>query len=82
MTRVGAAIIEVMSENYFFKSIKEENADEISFFRNTNPVSFILAPLLAILVFLVVPSFQFLFYILGVVMLCGFLISLRLRDVK
>jgi MFS family permease len=82
MTRVGAAIIEVMSENYFFKSIKEENADEVSFFRNTNPVSFILAPSLAILVFLIVPSFQFLFYILGVIMLCGFLISLRLRDVK
>ena len=82
LTRIGAATIEVMSETYFFKSVDEEHADTISFFRNTAPLSFVIAPLFAIPVFLFVPSFEHLFFILGAIMLCGLLISLRLRDVK
>lgn len=81
-TRVGAATIEIMSENYFFKSITEEEADVLSFFRSTGPLSFIIAPLLAIPVLLFAPSFSYIFLVLGVIMLAGFLISLRLTDVK
>ena len=81
-TRIGAATIETMSESYFFKYIDEENADAISFFRNTAPLSFIIGPALAIPVLLAVPSFKYLFFVLGAVMICGFLISLRLRDVR
>jgi len=81
-TRVGAAIIEVMSESYFFKIIDEENADVISFFRNANPLSYIIAPLLAIPVLFFVPSFKYLFFVLGAILLAGFFLSLRLRDVK
>ncbi|OGI58320.1 hypothetical protein A3C60_00135 [Candidatus Nomurabacteria bacterium RIFCSPHIGHO2_02_FULL_37_45] len=81
-TRVGAAIIDTMSESYFFKVVTEENADIISFFRNTFPLSFIIGPALAIPVLLLVPSFEYLFFVLGVIMLCGFLVTLRLRDVK
>lgn len=82
ITRIGAATIEVMSESYFFKVVSEEDADEISFFRNTGPVSYIIAPLLAVPTLLFVPSFEYIFFVLSAVMLCGFLISLRLRDVK
>jgi MFS family permease len=81
-TRIGAAIIEVMSESYFFKIINEENADVISFFRNTNSLSYIIAPLLAIPILFFVPSFEYLFYILSAIMLLGLLLSLRLKDVK
>ena len=81
-TRVGAATIEVLSESYFFKVVSEENADAISFFRNTTPLSYIIAPLLAVPVLLFVPSFEYLFFILGAVMLYGLFITLRLRDIK
>ena len=81
-TRVGAATIEVMSENYFFKLVREENADAISFFRNTGPLSYIIAPLLAIPILLFVPSFEYLFYILGAILLVGLLITLRIKDVQ
>ena len=81
-TRIGAATVEVMSEVYFFKIAKEENADMISFFRNTMPLSYIIAPLFAIPVLFFVPSFKYLFFILGTIMLCGFLTSLRLKDIK
>ncbi|MCX6751599.1 MAG: MFS transporter [Candidatus Nomurabacteria bacterium] len=83
MTRVGAATIEVMSESYFFKVInKKECPDEISFFRNTLPVSYVIAPLLAVPILFLVPSFEYLFFVLGAVLLMGFFITLRLQDVK
>ncbi|HNW71763.1 MAG TPA: MFS transporter [Candidatus Paceibacterota bacterium] len=81
-TRVGAASIEVMSETYFFKTIKEKNADEISFFRNTFPLSYIIAPMVAVPVLLFVPSFKYLFFIVTVFLLIGLLITLRLRDTQ
>ena len=81
-TRTGAAIIEIMSESYFFKIINEKNDSAISFFRNNYPLAYIVAPLLAIPILFFVPSFEFIFYILGAILLCGFLVALRLRDVK
>lgn len=81
-TRVGAATIEIMAESYFFKEVKEKNADEISFFRNTYPLSFIVAPAIAIPTLLFVPSFEYIFFVLAVITLLGLLISLRLKDIK
>ena len=81
-TRVGAGTIEVMAESYFFKEVSERNSDEISFFRNTYPLSFIIAPLVAIPVLLFVPSFKYLFFVLGAFMLLGLFITLRLKDIK
>lgn len=82
LSRVGAATIEVMSETYFFKSVSEEDADAISFFRNTESLSYIIAPLCAIPVILFIPSFKYIFFVLGAVLLSGLFIALRLRDVK
>lgn len=81
-TRVGAATIEVMSESYFFKEVGEKNADEISFFRNTYPLSFVVAPLIAIPALLLVPDFKYLFFIVTIFLLIGFFITLRLKDIK
>ena len=81
-TRVGAAIIELMSESYFFKDINEENADAISFFRNTYPLAYIIAPLLATPILFLVPSFAYLFYILAGILFIGFFVTLRLKDIK
>ena len=81
-TRLGAATVEVMSESYFFKEIRERNADEISFFRNTYPISFVIAPLVAIPTLLFVPSFKYLFFVLGAITIIGLFIALRLKDIK
>ncbi|KKQ87653.1 MAG: Permeases of the major facilitator superfamily [Parcubacteria group bacterium GW2011_GWF2_38_8] len=82
LTRVGAATIEVMNESYFFKEINEKNADEISFFRNAPSISYIIAPLIAFPILFLIPSFEYLFFILGAVLLIGLFITLRLKDVK
>jgi len=81
-TRVGAATIEVMAESYFFKAVSEKNPDEISFFRNTYPLSFVIGPLVATPTLLLVPSFKYLFFVLGVITLFGLYLSLRLKDIK
>jgi MFS family permease len=82
ITRIGAATIEIMSESYFFKSINEENAEAISFFRNTTPLAYLVAPMLAIPILLLVPSFEYLFFVLGSLLFYGLFVTLRLRDVK
>ena len=45
LTRVGAAIIEIMSDVYFFRHIKAENDELIGIYRNTAPVAYIVAPI-------------------------------------
>ena len=79
---MGAATIEVMNESYFFKIVNEKNADEISFFRNAPSISYIIAPLLAFPILLLAPSFKYLFFVLGAVLLVGLFTILRLKDVK
>jgi MFS family permease len=81
-TRVGAATIEAMNEIYFFKIITEKNSDEISFFRNAPSLSYIIASLIAFPVILLTPSFEYLYFILGVLMLVGLWNALRLIEVK
>ena len=81
-TRAGAATLEVMAESYFFKEITNRNSDEISFFRNTYPLSFVIAPIIAIPVLLLTPSFEYIFFVLSAILLLGFFITLRLKDKK
>ena len=81
-TRVGSATIEAMSEIYFFKKIDAENSEAISFFRNTYSLAFLIGPIVAFPVLFLVPSFEYLFFVLGAIMFGGLLLALRLRDVK
>lgn len=74
-TRIGVAIIEVMSDVYFFRHINKENDEFISIYRNALPVSYILAPLVAFITFSFIPSFNFIFLILGALMLYGVYLS-------
>jgi MFS family permease len=78
-TRIGAAAIDVMSDAYFFKHIKSENEEFIGVYRSTVPLSFILGPIVASLVFIFVPSFNFLYLILGAIMLYGIYLSSTIR---
>ena len=82
LSRIGAATIDIMSESYLFKNINETDVDEIAFFRNTGPLSFIIGPALATVCLLFIPNFSYLFFILGAILMIGLLISFRLRDIK
>lgn len=81
ITRVGASIIEIMNETYFFKQIAASDADIIGFFRITRPLAYSIAPIVATGV-LLVADYRFLFLTLGVIMLSGLYFSLSLKDTR
>jgi len=71
MTRVGAATIETMSDAYFFKHIKPENEEWVGVYRSAPGAAYVIGPLAALAIFALVPSFNFIFVILGTVLLYG-----------
>jgi MFS family permease len=77
-TRVGAAIVETVSEIYFFTHVREEDAYLLSFFRDMHPLSYIIAPLLGTL-FLSIFDFKYLFLALGIFVLSGLYYITRLK---
>jgi len=81
MTRVGAATIEIMTESYFFRKVGALDADIISFFRNTFPLSYVIAPLLAVIFFVFFP-FKYMFLALGIIMFLGLLIIRGLNNLN
>lgn len=79
LSRVGASLIEITTESYFFKQIKASDTALISIFRLTRPVSTIFGSVLgafAIGLF----TFEKIFFVLAVVVLFGFRESLSLKD--
>ncbi len=78
-TRVGASIIEVMIDTYFFKHIKPENDQFIGVFRTVTPVAYIIGPLFASFILIFLPSFNFLYVVLGSIMLIGIYLSSTIK---
>jgi MFS family permease len=81
ITRIGASIVEISSDTYFFKKVDDQKTDIISFFRITRPLSFIVAPLLATVILQFIP-FQYIFIIIGSIMIIGAHYALALTDTK
>lgn len=79
LTRVGAATIEVMSDVYFLKHIKPENEEYLRVYRTAPPVAYIIGPLLAFVIFLFIPSFNYIYLILSTVMLYGIYLSSTIK---
>lgn len=79
ITRIGASMVEIMSETYFFKKISTENANIISGFRTMRPLAYIMSPVIGSAAIFFVP-FQGLFVILGAIMFTGLFASLKIKD--
>lgn len=81
MTRVGASMVETMIETYMFKKIDDGDADMLSFFRITQPLSYVIGPALASIL-LVFIDFKFIFLVLGAIVLYGIRYSLIIKDTR
>ncbi|MBN2094046.1 MAG: MFS transporter [Candidatus Zambryskibacteria bacterium] len=68
ISRIGASIVEIASESYFFKHVDEEDTGYISLFRMARPLAYIVAPLLAI------PILYFFSYSTSFYFLAGFVL--------
>ncbi len=81
ITRVGASFVEISTESYFFKQVNPDKSDVISFFRISRPLSFIIGPILATLTLEFI-QFQYIFILIGALMIVGTKYSLALNDTK
>jgi MFS family permease len=88
MTRVGAAIVEIMAETYFYKEITAGDSNLINIFKMTTSVAFVCATF-ATTVFLscfdkggVGFGMKYIWIILGLLMLLGVKYSLAIKDTK
>ena len=66
-TRIGASSIEVMSEVYFFKRIKESDTELLSLFRDMYPMAYLVGPFLATIILGLTNNISSLFMMLGLI---------------
>ena len=78
-TRVGASIVEIMNETYFFKKTNDTNTPMLMFFRMTRPIGFMVGPTLASLTFIFL-DFRYLFLVIAVIILTGIVTTVSLKD--
>ena len=81
ISRIGAALVESTTESYFFKHMKGDNAGIISFFRLLSPLSNLGGSLLGALALFYLP-FNYIFVVLGLLMVPGIFFTLVLKDTK
>ncbi|KKW11318.1 MAG: hypothetical protein UY50_C0016G0010 [Parcubacteria group bacterium GW2011_GWA2_49_9] len=80
-TRVGAAMVEIMTETYFFKKIRAGDAQVVGLMRALRPVAGAIAPVATTILLSFLPI-QYMFVALGAVMLIGVPVSLGLKDTR
>jgi MFS family permease len=78
-TRIGASLVEVLRDSYFYKRIDQRDVDIVDFFRTVRPVAYIVGPLIAtpVIFFL---HIKFIFPIIGLVVLTGFWVTKNLAS--
>lgn len=81
ISRIGASMIEVMSESYFFKHVSPQDTALISLFRMLTPVAVVFAPLVSTALIAVV-DVRYSFIALSVIFSFGVIFALRLVDTK
>lgn len=80
-TRVGASFVEIGTESYFFKHVNARDSGVVSIFRLMRPLAYILAPLVALIIFSGV-SLQNSFFVLAVVVVLGLVPALLIKENK
>jgi len=81
LSRIGAALIEIMTDSYFFKHVDKRDTGLISLFRISRPTGLVAGGAFGLIV-LVYTSYPGIFFTLGMISLCGIWESLRLTDTK
>ncbi|MFH1173263.1 MAG: hypothetical protein V1692_01915, partial [bacterium] len=70
-----------MSTAYFFKKVDCQDVDQINFFRSACPLAFFIGPLLAVVI-LLFTDIRSLYLIMGIILVLGLYLPLRMKDTK
>ncbi len=80
-TRIGAALIEVLRDSYFYKQVDGKDVDLIDFFRTAGPVGYIFATLLSAVLLIFLPL-EYAFILVAIIVLTGLYPAFLLKDSK
>lgn len=81
VTRIGAALIEILRDSYFFKKVDAYDIDIINFFRTSLPAAYIAAATMASFSMFFLPM-RFTFFLAGLVVLSALYSAFRIADNK
>lgn len=81
ITRIGASMVEIMSETYFFKKVDTTNVNIVSLFRTMRPFAYLVGPIVASGLLTLI-DIKYIFIALGIIMFYGLRYSLALNDTK
>jgi len=81
ITRIGASLVEIMNETYFFKKVDATDSNIIGFFRMVQPAAYVVAPLVASVALLFL-EIRYVFVVLGLLLLTGLIYSTKLKDTR
>lgn len=82
-SRVGASLVEISTESYFFKQIDDKSALSVAIFREANPIAYLFAPIIASIALTTLNiSLNYLWLILAIVLVSGLLITRKFKDSK
>lgn len=81
VTRIGAAMIEITTESYFFKNVDGNDSALVSLFRMLRPLGLLFGSLIGLAI-IPAAGLQYLFAFLGAILLVGVTFTLRIRDTK
>lgn len=81
LSRVGASLVESMRDAYFFKKVDCKDIEQINFFRSSWPLGYLLGPLVAVAI-LYFTEIKSLYLILGIILVLGLYLPIRIKDTK
>ncbi len=79
-SRVGAALVEIMRDTYFYKKVDADDLDLINLFRGTGPLAYVIGPVAASLLLAAGVSLNGVFVFLALVMFAATLVPLTMDD--
>ena len=79
-SRIGASLVEIMRDTYFYKKVNEEDLDLVDLFRNTRSVAYVVGPILASGILALGYGIPQVFLALALLMFVGVLIPFNVKD--
>lgn len=80
-SRIGASLVQAMTETYFFKIVDAEDVSYINFFRTTIPLGFLVGTVLASIIIIFYPI-EYLFVFVAILMISAYIFLYTLKDTK
>lgn len=80
--RIGAALVEILRESYFYKRIDGNDVDVVNFFDTSRPVAFVVATSISSVILFFSPSISVIFLVVALVCFSAIYPTFKLADNK